>query len=355
MNETTTAGGQVLSKKSLTWERIGDNLIKYKPNGKYYVQAKLGGRRVRECLNTDNLQAARTKLASWLALHRTSGSGAGTGATMGSLLELWRAQLAADNTLAERTREYKVEVLGYVLLKTWHGFAVTKVKNIKKHDVEMWKKQQKAAATRVNGCLTILRELFSLAEARGILRGISPMRGVKNLKVGIKPFKLPTKAQMDDVRTSVYNSSPDAGLMFDLLAETGSRISTARSICWNHIDWPRNVIYYKKVKWKKGGYEGPMSKRLREVLEKAKPETAVGPIVPIKKIRRPLLTACKHLNIPPISHHDLRHWFVTRAIEKGVDIPTISRWIGHVDGGALLMQTYGHYRDEHSQEMAKRL
>jgi len=36
------------------------------------------------------------------------------------------------------------------------------------------------------------------------------------------------------------------------------------------------------------------------------------------------------------------------AIESGVDIPTVSRWLGHKDGGALGMRVYGHLRNEHS-------
>jgi integrase len=343
------------SKKSLIWERVSNNLIRYKPNGNYYVQAKLGGRRVRESLDTDNLQVARTRLANWLSLHRSNGSGAGTGATMGALLELWRAQVEADQTIVERTREYKEEVIKYVLLKTWPGFTSTKCRKVKKYDIEQWKKKQTAASTRVNGTLTILRELFDLAEARGILRGVSPMRGVKNLPVRIKAFQLPTREKMEAIRASVYESSKDAGLVFDLLAETGSRISTAVAIQWQDIDWEHDTIFYQKVKWKEGGYHGPMSAKLRGVLEKVRPAKAHGPLVPIKLIRKPLETACKRLEIPTISHHDLRHWFVTRCIEKRIDIPTVSRWIGHVDGGALLMMTYGHLRDEHSQEMAKLL
>ena len=56
-----------------------------------------------------------------------------------------------------------------------------------------------------------------------------------------------------------------------------------------------------------------------------------------------------------ITHHDLRHLFATRCIESGVDIPTVSRWLGHRDGGALAMRTYGHLRDQHSTEMAQRV
>jgi integrase len=54
-----------------------------------------------------------------------------------------------------------------------------------------------------------------------------------------------------------------------------------------------------------------------------------------------------------IVHHDLRHLFATRCIESGVDVPTVSRWLGHKDGGALAMRVYGHLRDAHSNEMAK--
>jgi hypothetical protein len=45
--------------------------------------------------------------------------------------------------------------------------------------------------------------------------------------------------------------------------------------------------------------------------------------------------------------------FATRCIESGVDIPTVSRWLGHRDGGALAMKVYGHLRHQHSASMAK--
>jgi integrase len=56
-----------------------------------------------------------------------------------------------------------------------------------------------------------------------------------------------------------------------------------------------------------------------------------------------------------ITHHDLRHLFATRCIESGVDIPTVSRWLGHKDGGALAMKTYGHLRREHNIAQAQRV
>jgi hypothetical protein len=38
-----------------------------------------------------------------------------------------------------------------------------------------------------------------------------------------------------------------------------------------------------------------------------------------------------------------------------VDIPTISRWLGHKDGGALAMKVYGHLRQDHSFTQIRRV
>ena len=47
-----------------------------------------------------------------------------------------------------------------------------------------------------------------------------------------------------------------------------------------------------------------------------------------------LLTAwtCKRVGCAPLTHHSLRHLFATFCIEAGIDIPTVSRWLGHSDG-----------------------
>jgi integrase len=68
-----------------------------------------------------------------------------------------------------------------------------------------------------------------------------------------------------------------------------------------------------------------------------------------------LAAACRTLDLGHLTHHDLRHLFATRCVESGVDIPTISRWLGHQDGGALAMKVYGHLRDDHSQTMAAKV
>ena len=51
----------------------------------------------------------------------------------------------------------------------------------------------------------------------------------------------------------------------------------------------------------------------------------------------------------------MRHYFCSNAIEAGVNFKVIAGWLGHSDGGVLVAKTYGHLRDTHSYEMAKRM
>jgi len=75
----------------------------------------------------------------------------------------------------------------------------------------------------------------------------------------------------------------------------------------------------------------------------------------VGECQKALDRACAKVGIDRITHHDLRHLFATRCIESGVDIPTVSRWLGHKDGGALAMKAYGHLRREHSIAQAQRV
>ena len=65
--------------------------------------------------------------------------------------------------------------------------------------------------------------------------------------------------------------------------------------------------------------------------------------------------ACKLAGLATFTHHCMRHYFVSNAIEAGVDFKTIAAWVGHKDGGRLVARTYGHLMDTHSFEMAKRM
>jgi integrase len=99
----------------------------------------------------------------------------------------------------------------------------------------------------------------------------------------------------------------------------------------------------------------PDMRRLLERIQKEREEFTANPVMRVHECQGAINTACRKLGIARFTHHDLRHLFATRCIESGVDIPTVSRWLGHKDGGALAMKVYGHLRDQHSAEMAQKV
>ena len=77
-------------------------------------------------------------------------------------------------------------------------------------------------------------------------------------------------------------------------------------------------------------------------------ETPNEKVFRVNEAQKAIDSAAGKLGIPHITHHDLWHLFATIGIEAGIDIPTVSRWLGHKDGGTLAMKTYGHLHREHS-------
>ena len=75
----------------------------------------------------------------------------------------------------------------------------------------------------------------------------------------------------------------------------------------------------------------------------------------VRECQKAMDRAAEIVGMKRITHHDLRHFFATRCIESGVDIPTVSSWLGHADGGALAMRVYSHLRDQHSTAIAARV
>src|SRR5204862_7489881 len=73
----------------------------------------------------------------------------------------------------------------------------------------------------------------------------------------------------------------------------------------------------------------------------------------IDDAKKAIANACRRLNLPKYSHISFRRMFITRAIERGVDVKVIAEWQGHKDGGKLILDTYSHVNRIHSQRMAQ--
>ena len=74
-----------------------------------------------------------------------------------------------------------------------------------------------------------------------------------------------------------------------------------------------------------------------------------------KEFRGSVKTVCAKLGIPYFNHHAMRHLFITRCMELNINVGVIAAWVGHKDGGALILKRYSHVRPAHAAEMAEKV
>jgi len=147
--------------------------------------------------------------------------------------------------------------------------------------------------------------------------------------------------------------------MVRFLAYSGARLREATALRWGDFDFTRNRLTISGTKTESSDRTipifPPLAALIAEMRERRGIESDNAPILRVRECLGSLKSACRKLGIKALTHHDLRHLFATSCIESGVDIPTVSRWLGHSDGGNLAMKTYGHLRQEHSDAQAAKV
>src|SRR5262249_37860275 len=191
--------------------------------------------------------------------------------------------------------------------------------------------------------------------------------GLKRVTIHSKEIVLPSTEKFNALIVEMRNAhGRDSRNCADFaagLAFTGCRLSEANALEWGEIDFAAGEIVVRgdaetgTKNWKLRRV--PLIPDARALFGRMRSEREDEPmdakVFRVRECQKSLGRACKKVGADRITHHDLRHLFATRCIESGVDIPTVSRWLGHKDGGALAMKTYGHLRREHSIAQAQRV
>lgn len=353
-------------------------LMQYVPSGMYFGRAKVQGVVKRVSLETDVFTTAKERLPGKLKeLHKPPPE-IGTFADARTLYE---ADINADHTLADRSKEYR---LGRVaaLRKTWPKLDDMKLEKISVSACKEWAKRfsDQYDETNFNNTLGTLRAII---ERGGIGHDANPAFKIKRLGVKPKALQLPEPEQFDKLLEAIERGggrfSKDCADLVRFLAFSGCRLSEARQVTWADVDFERGEMKVHNAKRSRTSSHHPFRHvpiipAMRQLLERLRCENPHEPadhVCILGECEKALTAACgikdgKRLTrkvrgkvvelgigIERITHHDLRHLFATRCIESGVDIPTVSRWLGHVDGGALAMKVYGHLRRTHSQQAAQ--
>jgi integrase len=316
---------------------------------------------------------AEAKLAEFLKDHRErrerrkNANEASAKMTFGEAAAIHLQNLDDSLNIKQRTRDYWREVLA-ALLKTWRNLNDTEIRKITKTGCKKWATAyaKEASATRYNNTLSVLRHVLNVAIEAGVIYS-NPAAIVKRVKVRGKHISLPTtdkfNALIDEMRAGHGRDSQNCADLAEGLAFTGCRKSEASAIEWRDLDFDAIELVVRgdpetgTKNWELRRV--PLIPDARALFQRMRSERSDEPqdtkVFRVKECQKALDRACKKVGADRITHHDLRHLFATRCIESGVDIPTVSRWLGHKDGGALAMKTYGHLRREHSIAQAQRV
>lgn len=358
-------------KTGKTWQRTRhQNLLRHK-SGRYYARAFANGKEIWKSLKTSHLSVAQAKLAEFLKEHRERISNR-TGEvsarmSFGEAATIHLRNLDDDLSIKPRTRDYWRECLA-ALQKSWQNPSQTELRKITRSDCKDWARSYRktVSPTRYNNTVSVLRHVLNVAVEAGVVYS-NAAAAVSRAPVRGKEIKLPSIDQFNELIAEMHNGhSRDSRNCADFaggLAFTGMRKGEASALEWRDIDFDAGEVVVRgdaqtgTKNWELRRV--PLIPDARALFERMRNERTDEPldakVFRVGECQKALDRACTKIGAARITHHDLRHLFATRSIESGVDIPTVSRWLGHKDGGALAMKTYGHLRREHSIAQAQRV
>jgi integrase len=354
-----------------TWKRCGENLVKYTPSGTYYVRVRVAGKLHVKSLETPVLTVARQRLND--EIHKLRARAASVMAVragkmrVADAVAIYRERLEADAHIKLSTRKYYEQVLT-ALLRSWPSLAETDVQRLSERDCRDWaaKVFREFSGTRANNTVMVLRNVLEIAVEAGALYS-NPARALGRAKLRAKDLLLPSREQFihfeKEIRGGGGRHSRNCADFVQFVAFSGCRLSEAIGVTWRDVDFNKSEITIRgdAITGTKNSEvrRVPMIPELRSLLQRLRherpEETNDTPILLVREAQKSMDRAAAKVGMRRITHHDLRHLFATICIESGVDIPTVSRWLGHKDGGALCMKTYGHLRQDHSLAQAQRV
>lgn len=369
------------------WERTNvTNLLRNRQSGTYYARVKVNGKQKWRTLGTSVFSVAKLRLGDKekeirgqaMSERGESKTAGADEMAVGHFIGIYRERTKNDSSVAPATRERRDTAIKAVTT-TWPELSARDIRRVTPPECRTWAasalregtgfiapnvktKRRGMSASSFNKTIDALRAVFEIARDQGVIYK-NPAADVTKAPTKKKRLDLPSATQFQKITEAIAGAgskwSRDCADLVRFLAYSGLRLREATALRWRDVKEDQKSIAVPGTKTESSVREIPifpaLAALLAEIRARRGEEPTDAPILQVGGSLGALESACVMVGIKPITHHDLRHLFATRCIESGVDIPTVSRWLGHSDGGALAMATYGHLRQEHSRAMATKV
>jgi integrase len=336
--------------------RVATGLYRSATSGVYFAHVRIHGKLFRESLHTSDRRTAERKLADLRRAKARIDPAAGR-VTLAEICSRYEETLGH---LSKSSVKAKRGILGR--LKTeWPKGGDQSITSIKTSDCETWlgRQAKRVGRSHYNACLQVLREVLTLAVRDRIIAD-NPVSHLTYLKREQPIRQTPTwdefRAIVDDIRKQPFNAHAEHSADFvEFIGLAGLGQAETAALTWGDVDFDRAQITTFRHKTRTG-FTVPLFPQLRPLLERLNGAGVHSPsdrVFLIKDAKKAIAGACERLRLPPYTHRSFRRMFITRAIEKGVDVKVIAQWQGHKDGGKLILDTYSHVNPIHSHRMAQ--
>jgi integrase len=343
---------QMIQPKHGVLQKVGESLYRYSSNRVYYARIKMDGKEIKRSLRTTDPALARRSLAALKDELRQTDRSQGR-VTLAELADRYFKTIQHQKP---KTVERKTFIVGRIE-RDWPAGALTQVSRIRPSDVDLWLSRYSFGSASRNLFISCVKEIFDFAMRDRIIAA-SPAAHLRYAKRE-KPIRLtPTfeqfKAIIADVRVQQFNAdAQDSADFLEFLGLAGLGQAETGSLTRTDVDFEAGQIITYRHKTSTG-FAIPIFPQVRPLLERLCEGKSNGHhIFKIRDAKKALAGACRRLDYPSFSQRSLRRMFITRAIERGVDVKVVAQWQGHRDGGKLILDTYSHVNPAHSQRMAK--
>jgi len=334
---------------------VGECLYRNTSNNIYYVKTQIHGREFTRSLRTTDRALANRKRDEFRNEQRQLDHASADRLTVAGLCERYRPTFAHQKPKTKVTKNAFIDLI----LDTWPTGKFTRIGEVRPSDCDLWLARQAShlAVSSRNGYVWFLRDLFEIA-VRDRLLAHSPAAHLKGACRPTPKRLTPTfeefTAIIADVRSQPFNAdAQDSADFLEFMGLVGLGQAETSSLKREDVDLLRGRITTFRHKTATG-FKIPIYPQLRPLLERlCKGKRPGDRVFKLANARKALAGACKRLGLPGYSQRSLRRMFVTRAIEKGIDVRTLADWQGHRDGGKLILSVYSHVRPIHSDRMAQ--
>ncbi len=355
-----------------TFQRVADVpcLYRYSTNDVYYALVTQKGRQHRKSLETTDKAIAKRKLADFQRdLGKVDVSQGRL--TLRALCDRYLLTIASQ---AKDTVALKTTIVKRLVADFAPGGNV-QVEKVKTSDLQGWIASYMFGYSSYNHYLQVIKSIFEIAVADKAIV-VSPAASMKGKKV-VKPIRVtPTfeefNAVITDVRHQKWNAEAQASADFlEFMGLVGVGQAEITGVQRQHVNIAKRQITFFRQKTRTP-YTVTIYPQAEALVKKLVDKPGLKPTDPVfpinltksknveaegktKDAKKSLQAACKRLGYPAYTQRSLRRMFITRCIEKGIDVKVIAQWQGHQDGGKLILGTYSHVRNVHAEEMAKKL